>query len=1363
MAWNDWIARHGKLVLVIWLLIIVVSIPLAVKLNSITQYGMDQMLPKHIESVKVQEIVTKNFTGAGSENTTYLILTNVKVNDVRSREAYEAFKERVDGRYAHNVTSYYDVMDMLRNMSHEVALNVTRMTANVSGMLYSIAVKTNESYGKALSQTYALANTTEAMKERLLATAQGYLALRRNLTTLYTRMNNLSLALNETDHAYVMLHQNLTETSTLLRNINASITGTNAALYSLNESYGRTFIGVIAVHKALLDIGAYDRGTLSQEEASTIASQTGTTEEFVFAVFNTLYPIYSQGGSGSITDGVLAETTEKLILNGTGESQRWMAGLYGEEFISRVQAFDAEKGSNFVLQGLQPAELEGVVSGMATAALRSLPEAIAESNTTLKVPGMGEVDPETMSLLVNASISLGKNPKADAVESTTVNFAMAFLREKNPNSPVIRSPRAAEVLTTLLREGPTRELESSLLIEALEKEVPQELEKAVPLMVSTILNGDPLAEGLISNNPGALENATVDVISKLSPPSTPKSLLKAVYESHGGSRELDGIAKDTLREGLIGKLAGKVVNPEAVAGLVVDEATSNPDGIISGENLENATVSVVLALIPGSVKGPQTAETVRALYSGESPKTLAEETFLNATMEKISGTLPPGTPEEVKEAVVRIVKEVVRGYPLDEGRLDAIVKAEVGRIIQPYVKRGVGGVKFNVNTTRLVDLAFTFRDNPNALTVSDVRPIAEQIYPSIYRTARSYIEAFKSNDNTTMLITFVPIGKTAPGQDQYKYLAGNATIVKGIAIEEFKKYYPNVTGALGGNPMELHEMFALGQKDNERTTRASVLGALIILFILMGAALLATLLPFTGVATASLTALGLTYLAAKGGITDVGSWARMITITTSLGLGIDYSTYYLHRFKEYLAEGYTHEKAVSEALKRSKDAVLASAFTDIIAFASFTLAYEFPMFQQMGIIAPLAVVTVLIASLTFIPAITALVGDKAAFWWPRHLRFISPDVHERSRIAKWVTKHAKVVLLVGLLIAVPATYTFFHFNGSHDMTLFLPENSETYHFLQLSQEKFGAAVSSPYYIVLEFNGPISDSDLKTIQKISLGVSKFSGVTAVYSPTMPYGEPVSNLSLRNIEPLGGSRYISKDGRTVLIQVSGRYSPDSNEAKALVKDLRDYVKGFTEKGGEIRKAMVGGSAALSMDLSDKINNIFWHRILPVALLLMFLSLIPTLRGMPAVLSTMATIFLGVMTSIWVSTWLFEKIFGQEVMWFLPLMVFVVLMGVGIDYNSFYLVKARDEFERRSAVESLIVAAGTMDTLVIGLAAVLATTYGSLMLSGTWGTREMGFALAFGVLLTAIMAVYFIGPAMMSLFGDKAWWPLFRRRKD
>ena len=1366
MAWNEWIAKHAKLVLAIWIVIIIASVPLAIKLNEVTNYGMSQMMPKHIESIDVQNIMTQDFEKAQNENTTYLIITNISVNDEKSKEAYYAFKHQVEGKYAYNVTSYYDILDMLWNTSYDIALNVTKMTANVSGLLYNTAIKTNESYGKVLDQTFMLANTTENMKSGLVGTAKGYLALRANLTELYTQMMGLSKAINGTDKAYFELHKNLTQTGEMLRELNQTILETNIGLYSLNESYGNTFMGTLAVYKALLESGAYDMGYLSPQAAEAIAMQTGTKDEFVYAVFEATYPIYVRYGKAGITDPVLANVTSGIILSQINESQRTMAEAYSMAFYQAVLGVDKEYGNEYVLQSMPPEILRPTVSRLATSALHSLPQIIAMSNQSAEIPGFGVVDSKTMAALINASISLGKKPLPVQVEEAAVRFALEYMKAMQPDNPLLQMPNAEEILLGLMREGPTKSLERTLLITGLEEKLPEELQPMVPTIVDTTMEYDPYAVGILTWNSKLLENATIDITSKLMESkglTLPEDVLRGVYSSGGDEKIISGIAKELLEKEMAEKLQGKVPDPEKVAKLLVDEATANPEGIINGSTLENATVTVVFKLMPPESRTPEAEKMIRALYNGANPKELAETTFLNASKEKLDEMMPSNTPKEVKDAVWSIIEEVVTKYPMTQSAVEGLVKEKVESIIGSYLEKGIGGVEINVNVTQLVDIAFNFKDDPEKISKSDVKPIAEQIYPTVYKTAGAYLKMFKSEDNTTMLVTFVPKGTTAPGQDQYKYLAGNATIVKDIALKEFGTYYPHVTAALGGTPIELHEMFTLGEKDNERTTRASIIGALVILFILMGAALLATFLPFTGVATATLTALGITYLLAKGNITDVGSWARMITITTALGLGIDYSTYYLHRFKEYLAEGYEHEKAVAEALKRSKDAVLASAFTDIIAFASFMLAWEFPMFQQMGIIAPLAVVTVLVASLTFIPAITALVGDKAVFWWPRHIKHVSPDVHEKSKIAGWVVKHAKIVLLIGLLIAVPATYNFFHFNGSHDMTLFLPENSETYHFLQLSQEKLGAAVASPYYIVLEFNGPITDSDLSTIQEISSHLEKMNGVTGVYSPTMPYGEPINNLSLETIKNLGGDRYISTDGSKVLIQVSGKYNSDSDAAKELVKEMRAYLRSVSAKNPRLKAGLVGGNAALSLDLSNKINDVFWHRILPVALILMFLSLIPTLKGLPAVASTMATIFLGVMTSIWASTWLFEKIFGQQVMWFLPLMVFVVLMGVGIDYNSFYLVKARDEFERRSPRDALVVAAGTMDTLVIGLAAVLATTYGSLMLSGTWGTREMGFALAAGVLLTATMAVYFIGPAMMSLFGKKAWWPLFKEKRE
>ncbi|WP_209475612.1 MMPL family transporter [Thermococcus stetteri] len=1370
MAWNEWIAKHPKAVLAVWLVLIIIMAPLAGKLSEVTNYSEEQMVSHNIESIKVQDIINEEFAKAQNENMTYLLITNISVNDEKARKAYLAFKERVEGKYASNVSSYYDAVDKLWDMDYNLTINITRMTANITGILYSTVIQTQEGFGQVLNMTYSLANTTEMTKKSLTGAAQGYLALKNNLTSLWEQSVLLRNAMNQTDQAYVALHRNLTSTSQTLRTLNSTLAEMNAGLYAINSTYGRTYVGVIGIHRALLATGAYDRGSLSPAEAQQVASQTNTTPELVYAVFNVIYPVYKGAGNGAITDALLANVTKEILLAGASdERQKTLMDAYGVAFYIGVESFDKKAGSPYAIQNLGRDQLLIIVSEIASQALQSLPQVIAQSNQTVEVPGFGALDSKTFSAIVEAALSLGPNPAPNAVEETTVKVALKLMAS-TPGSPLAGVSNPEEVLKVLLREGPTKELEKNLLLSGMSRMANETEAQFTPVIVDAVLTYDPNADGVLTTDGALLENATLSVIKDMMEQrglQMDESVLEAVYESNGDEKTIDELAKNLLKGEMIKNLSQiGVPNAEKIADAIVETVSKDPQGIISGERLEEATIEVISVMSEGAQQEGSfnVSEVVKALYEGADPKTLAEDLFLQGAEERMDEMNNTAVPEEFKDVFMNLTEKIVKNYPMSEEELERLVKDAIESIISEYARNNPYGLEITFNESKLVEIAFKFKDSPDALTREDVKPLAEELWPVVMEKAGTYLSMLKSDDNTTLLITFIPFGKPGPSDDLYKYRAGNATVVKRIGLEEFGKYFPEVEGALGGTPVQMHEMTEYGQRDNQRTTQGSIVIALIVLFLLMGMAFLATFLPFTGVATSALTALGITYLLARGGIIDVGSWAQMLTITTALGLGIDYSTYYVHRFKEYMAEGYEHEKAVAEALKRAKDAVLASAFTDIIAFASFVLAWEFPIFQQMGIIAPLAVVSVLIASLTFIPAITALIGDKSLFWWPRHIRHVKTlDVHERSRIAEWVIKHAKVVLLIGLLIAVPATYTFVTFKGTHDISLFLPEGSDTLKFMKLSEEKLGASVMSPNYIILDFKGNVTDEDLKLIDEVTAHLGSMKGVKAVYSPTRPYGEPVSNLTLSAVRALGGDRFISSKGDKVMIQVETEYRPTDEEAKELVKEFRAYVRGVARESPHLEEALVGGGAALSMDLTDRINDIFWHRIIPVALVLMFLSLIPTLKGLPAVASTMITIFMGVMTSIWVSTWLFGKIFNQQIMWFLPLMVFVVLMGVGIDYNSFYLVKARDEFERRKPDESLIVAAGTMDTLVIGLAVVLASTYGALMLSSTWGTREIGFALAAGVLLTATMAVYFIGPAFMSLFGEKAWWPLFKNRKE
>ncbi|CAI1493838.1 Putative drug exporters of the RND superfamily [Thermococcus nautili] len=1347
MAWNDWIVKHAKLIVAVWIVVIVLATPLAMKLSDVTNYSMSQFMPKHVESVEVQNNMSEYFPGfSQNDNMTYIIITGINVNSPQAKEAYERFKAEAKP-YGSNFTSYYDAVELLHNKSYEIALNLTKTTANLTGILYTSALNASMAYRMTLIQIENLTNQVKVLNETVPDLARAYLALEANLTTLYNQSLALREALNQTDLAYVELHQNLTNASEQLRTLNATIASLNLGLYNLSDGYAKTYLGVLGTYGALVQAGAYQSG-LSEMTAQAIATQLGVPVEFVYAVYNATYPAYTAYGATAITDAFLANVTKAMVLTQIADPmQKNLAEAYSVAFYQGVLAFDEQAGSDYALIQLGENAVRPVEE-IASNALKNLPAVIEMAGGSYTVPGFGEVPAKTLAYIVNVSISLGRDPSALAVEDATIEVAKALM----DGSPLLQMPNADEVLRTLLIYGPTRELEENLLAGALAEKLPAEQKPLAKPIAKTVVTFDANATGVLAKNPEALKKATVSLLTELVKEKgveLPESVISEVYDSNGN---VAPIAKEIL----IQKTAEKLRN-ENVATVMVNAVVKNPEELARGVGVKEAVKEIITSLAGNAPI--DIGKVVDDIYAGKDAYTIAYELFEQGVNEKLANVTAP---EDVKETLKEIMLAVAKNYPMSDSDIEALVKEKTAKLVEKFVKEINLGVELNIDAKELVDIAFQFRDDPEKITREDVKPIEEGIYPSIYSLAESYIGMLKSPDNTTMLITMVPKSlNTTNLEEQSKFQYENTLKAKEVLLKEMKKYFPDAKAYISGTPVQTYEMIHYGKEDNNKTTKFSFIGALIVLLIILGVALLATLLPFTGVATATLTALGILYLLAKGDIINVGSWAQMITVTTALGLGIDYSTYYLHRFKEYLAEGYDHDRAASEALKRAKDAVLASASTDIIAFASFILAWEFPIFKQMGIIAPIAVIVVLLASLTFIPAITALIGDKPIFWWPRHIRHVQEtNVHEESRIAKWSIKHARAVILIFLLLLAPAVYAFANFNGTHDVKLFLPKDSETYHFLEVSQSKLGADVMGATYVLIKFNHPVTDKDLATINQIVRDIEKIDGVKYVYTVTQPFGKPV-NASLEELKAIGGDKYISTTGNMVLIEVVSKYEATTKPAHQMVEGIRDLMKGY-ESSGKIAKGMVGGGAALDLDLSNLINNIFWHRIFPVALVLMFLSLIPTLRGIPAVISTMATIGTGVLLSIAISTWLFQKVFGQEIMWFLPLMVFVVLMGVGIDYNSFYLVKARDEFERRSPKEALIVAAGSMDLVVIGLAAVLATTYGALMTSSTWGTREIGFALAAGVLITATLAVYFLGPAMMSLFGEKAWWPLHKAEK-
>ncbi|WP_367883372.1 kinetochore Spc7 family protein [Thermococcus peptonophilus] len=246
MSWNDWVVKHAKALVVLWILVVILTAPLAYRLNDITNYSMDQFLPKDVESVKTMDTLKEEFPSfSTSENQTYVIIHGINVNDPKTREAYERFKAEAEP-YGDNFTSYYDALDLLHNESYNITLNITKTAANLSGILYDSAVNGSNTYRMLLLGIENLTNQVEILNETLPELADAYLQLETNLTVLYNQTIQLKEALNETDMAYVQLHNNLTKASVQLRQLNSTIATLNVKLYNLSDSYaGGAYLGAM--------------------------------------------------------------------------------------------------------------------------------------------------------------------------------------------------------------------------------------------------------------------------------------------------------------------------------------------------------------------------------------------------------------------------------------------------------------------------------------------------------------------------------------------------------------------------------------------------------------------------------------------------------------------------------------------------------------------------------------------------------------------------------------------------------------------------------------------------------------------------------------------------------------------------------------------------------------------------------------------------------------------------------------------------------------------------------------------------------------------------------------------------------------
>jgi putative drug exporter of the RND superfamily len=519
--------------------------------------------------------------------------------------------------------------------------------------------------------------------------------------------------------------------------------------------------------------------------------------------------------------------------------------------------------------------------------------------------------------------------------------------------------------------------------------------------------------------------------------------------------------------------------------------------------------------------------------------------------------------------------------------------------------------------------------------------------------------------------------------------------------------------------------FAKASEGTQALSQALLFAAIVVLSLLYFRGPLAAVVPLVTIYLVAGAAAGLVVLAALafGFKLDV-STPQLITVVL-IGVGVDYFLFLLFRLRERLRAGEDRRAAAAQAAGAVGPVIASAALAIAAAFATMLLA-QFGQFRVLGPSVAISVLVMLLAGITLMPAIAAVTG-RALFWPSRswateHTN--GPAARLGRAIAHRPGRAALAVTAVLVLLASFATAT----KMSYDVTGG-PSTAAT-----RTAEEIAAALSKgasdPLHVyVRTTTGRLSAGQLAPM-RAHLAAAR--GVSAVAQPVL-----------------------TPDRHGAQIDVALKAGPVTKAAMDAVRGpVRDAVRTTAPADA---KTMVGGTAAIYADVSDSVNRDM-RVIFPVAAALIMLILVVTLRSAVAPLYLLGAVVLEFAATLGTSVLVFQQLAGRTGISFtLPLTLFLFVVALGTDYNILMTARLREEMLAGRTVRDAVAQAVRHVAPAVGAAGlVLASSFGTLMLESDDGSREQGFAMAFGILLASLVVSTILVPALTALAGRRAWWP-------
>ena len=601
---------------------------------------------------------------------------------------------------------------------------------------------------------------------------------------------------------------------------------------------------------------------------------------------------------------------------------------------------------------------------------------------------------------------------------------------------------------------------------------------------------------------------------------------------------------------------------------------------------------------------------------------------------------------------------------------------------------------------------------------------------SKYLSPGAQIGAFPSAKNDAILANVPLSANLSQGNlpDKKPALLAIVTTIRYYATQyaAANGFVTHTTG-LGGLFADLFDSFS--GLDTSLLLVTGIVIALILIVVYRSPFL--WILPLMSAGIALTLAGGVIYVLAKHNVITLDGQSQGILSVLVLGAATDYALLLIARYREEL-HIYEHRvDAMKVAWRGVVEPIVASGSTVALGLLMLLLS-QLTNNRGLGPVGAIGIVCAMVTILTLLPALLLLFGRW--IFWPKRPKFNTEDEKLTgiwSKVARSTERNPRKYWAIATLVLVVLAFfaTSLHSNGLSTAQSFTKRTDSVIGQEQLTTY-FPGGQGQPTQVVVRAD---------KAQAVTAKLQTMTGISRVdpqpVTPTQP-GQPAGPAKIVN-----GSE---------LLNVTLAYGPDTSAAVKLIPPLRSMVRLIDPT------ALVGGTSAVFFDINAATRH-DQKVIIPVILLLIAIILAFLLRSIAASLLLLVTVVLSYLATLGACALVFHHLFhfaGEDSSF--PLFAFVFLVALGIDYNIFLMTRVREESIKSGTRAGMTKGVTVTGGVITSAGIVLAATFSVLGILPLVFLAELGFAVAFGVLLDTLLVRSILVPALVHSIGPKIWWP-------